>query len=149
MGIFAELADNGLCGCRMVVNFDQGKESICGRTFLCLLSPRELPPVPSAPPSEHSCRPSQTIIYTLSKQCARGSIQSNTVPAFSPYASLAQSVQMTGCPQIYFVFCNRRSGKNLFPEIVPRQNLQFIIDLDDRDDTAHGGSDNLVARDNG
>jgi len=65
------------------------------------------------------------------------------------HASLAQGVQMTGCPQIYFVFGNRRSGKNLLPEIVPRQNLQFVIDLDDRDDPARGGNYNLVTRDNG
>ncbi len=76
-------------------------------------------------------------------------LPSSTVPAFSPCASLAQGVQMTGCPQIYFVFGNRRSGKNLFPEIVPRQNLQFVIDLDDRHDASHGGSDDLLARNNG
>lgn len=56
---------------------------------------------------------------------------------------------MTGCPQIYFVFGNRRSGKNLFSEIVPRQNVQIVIILDDRHDASHGGSDNLIARNNG
>jgi len=68
---------------------------------------------------------------------------------FFPRASLAQGVQITGCQQIYSVFGNRRSGKDLLPEIVPRQNFQLVIDLDDRHDAAHGGSDNLVARDNG
>jgi len=121
MGVLVELADNGLYGCRTVVSFDRGKESNCGRTVLCLPSPREPPPVPSAPPSEHSCQPLQTIIYTLLKQCARGSIQSNTVPAFSACTSFTQGVQVTSCPQIYFVFGNRRSGKNLFPEIVHRR----------------------------
>ncbi len=65
-----------------------------------------------------------------------------------PCGSLAQGVQKTDCAQVYFVFGNRRSGKNLFSEIVPRQNVQFVINLDDRDDASHGGSDNLLAGNN-
>ena len=61
------------------------------------------------------------------------------------HSSLAQCVQMTGCPQIYLVFGNRRSGENPFGEIVARQNLQFVVGLDDRNNAAHGGKNNLVA----
>ena len=55
---------------------------------------------------------------------------------------------MTVCPQVYYIFSNRRSGKNLVLEIVFGQNFQFIIDLNNRHNTPHGGSDNLIARGN-
>ena len=45
------------------------------------------------------------------------------------WPSLAQGVQMTACPQIYFVFGNGRSADNLSPAIVPRQNLQCFIEF--------------------
>jgi hypothetical protein len=38
-------------------------------------------------------------------------------------ASLAQGVQMIGCPHVNYIFGNSRSRKNLVPEIVPRQNV--------------------------
>ena len=56
---------------------------------------------------------------------------------------------MTRCPEVDLVFDNRRSGENLFFEIVPRQDSQLVIDPDDRDDAGDGGNDELVARRNG
>lgn len=63
-------------------------------------------------------------------------------------ASLAQGVQMAESPQIYFDFGNGRGRKKFPREIVPRQDFQFAIGLDDRDDAALRGNDDLVSGDN-
>jgi len=56
---------------------------------------------------------------------------------------------MTRCPQVYLVFDDRGSGKDLLSVIVPRQDFQLVNDLDDREDAGDRGNDNLVARGNG
>jgi len=42
-----------------------------------------------------------------------------------------------------------RGGKDLLFEIVPRQDLQLVRDLDDRDHAGDRGGDQIIARDNG
>lgn len=76
-----------------------------------------------------------------------GSIQCRTVAALSHALYFPRAYKWPAV-QIYIVFGNNGSCKNLLPEFVFRRNARFVIDLNYRDHTGHGGNDMFVTGNN-
>ena len=62
-----------------------------------------------------------------------------------PGVLLTDGVEVVGCANVESVLGEGGSGEDLLVEIIASKHVQPVFDLDDGDDTAHGGGYDFVA----